>query len=261
VLACIVNVSEGRDPDVLAALTAAAGRDLLDLHADPHHNRCVLTLVAEDAPRAVATEAVRLIDLNAHSGAHPRIGVVDVVPFVPLDRADMDAAVAARDQFATWAGTELALPCFLYGPERDLPTVRRGAFARLVPDTGPPVPHPTAGAAAVGARRPLVAYNVWLAEPDIARAKEVAATMRSAEVRALGLQVGARVQVSMNLVEPDLVGPAVAFDRVAAMVDVDGAELVGLLSARVLDAVPQQRWAALDLAPDRTIEARLAQRG
>ncbi len=259
-LACVVNVSEGRDPNVLAALTTAAGSDLLDMHTDPHHHRCVLTLIGEDAPRAVAVEAVRLIDLNAHDGVHPRIGVVDVVPFVPLDGATMAEAIAARNRFAAWAGTVLALPCFLYGPERTLPTVRRTAFADLLPDTGPRSPHPTAGAAAVGARGALVAYNVWLAEPDIERAREIASAVRSAEVRAVGFKVGERVQVSMNLVAPDLVGPANAFDRVAAMAEVDGAELVGLLPARVLDAVPQQRWSALDLAADRTVEARLARR-
>ncbi|HEX9991540.1 MAG TPA: hypothetical protein VGB14_01295 [Acidimicrobiales bacterium] len=260
-LECVVNVSEGRSPDVLAALAGAAGPHLLDLHADPDHHRAVLTLVGEDAPRAVAREAVARIDLRGHAGAHPRIGAVDVVPFVPLGATPLADAVAARDRFAAWAAAALALPCFLYGPERSLPEVRRSAFAGLAPDTGPPRPHPTAGAAAVGARPVLVAYNLWLAEPDLAAARRLARALRGPAVRALGLAVGAHVQVSTNLVDPATVGPADVYDRVAAEVAVARAELVGLVPRAVLDAVPRRRWAALDLAEDRTVEARLAGAG
>ncbi|MFN2609095.1 MAG: glutamate formiminotransferase [Acidimicrobiales bacterium] len=262
-LECVVNVSEGRRPDVVAALAAAGGRCLLDVHSDPHHHRTVLTLAGgadlEAAVAAVAAEAVRRLDLGDHVGAHPRLGVVDVVPFVPLGDATLADAVGARGRFATWAGADLALPSFLYGPERSLPEVRRRAFVDLPPDAGPAEPHPSAGAACVGARGVLVAYNVWLAAgADVAEAREVAAAVRGPSVRALGLDVGGRAQVSMNLLDPGLVGPAAAFDAVAARARVAGAELVGLVPAAVLAAVPEHRWAGLDLAPDRTIEARLA---
>lgn len=261
VLQCVVNISEGCDSDVIAAVAAAAGPDLLDVHTDPHHHRSVLTLLGEDAPRAVTTAAIEAIDLRTHQGVHPRIGAVDVVPFVPLDGSTFDDALAARDRFCRWAADELSLPCFVYGPERTLPDIRRRAFIDFVPDTGPHQPHPTAGAAAVGARPLLVAYNVWLAEPDLAQARSVAAQIRSPQVRTLGLAVGDRVQVSMNLVEPLTVGPAAATDAVAALVTVAGCELVGLVPEAVLQAIPSSRWDELDLAEDRTIEARRRLRG
>jgi glutamate formiminotransferase / 5-formyltetrahydrofolate cyclo-ligase len=265
VLECVVNVSEGQDRSVLDALAAAAAGDLLDVHTDPHHNRSVFTLVGTEAPRRLAAEAVARIDLRDHAGVHPRIGALDVVPFVPLGDATLEDAVVARDAFARWAGAELALPCFRYGPERSLPEVRRGAFGDLAPDEGPDDPHPTAGACAVGARPVLVAYNLWLdVGPDVART--VAGNVRGDGIRALGLEVGGRAQVSMNLVEPWRVGPDVAWDRVGAVARalggrVVGAELVGLLPEAVLGAVDEARWASLDLGADRTIEARLAGRG
>jgi len=259
-LECVVNVSEGRDLGVLDELAAACGEDLLDRHTDPDHHRSVFTLVGEAAPRALARAAVARLDLSAHAGVHPRLGVVDVVPFVPLEGSTLDDAVAARDAFVTWAAAELALPCFRYGPERTLPEVRRRAFVDLHPDAGPASPHPTAGAACVGARPYLIAYNVWLTEPDLDVARRVAAAVRSSSVRALGLACGRRVQVSMNLVDPLTVGPAAAFDAVAAHAPVAGGELVGLLPAAVLAGVAPERYAELDVGPDRTIEARLARR-
>jgi glutamate formiminotransferase len=260
VLECVVNVSEGARTEVVGAIAAAAGRDLLDVHSDPHHNRSVLTLVGEEAPRAVARAAVERLDLRRHRGVHPRIGVVDVVPFVPLAGTTLADAVEARDRFLAWIAGELGVPGFAYGPERSLPDVRRHAFAGLAPAAGPPRPHPTAGAVAVGARGVLVAWNLWLAEPDLARARAVAAAVRSPQMRALGLQVGDRVQVSLNLVDPAVVGPAEAWDRVAALAPVAGAELVGLVPAAILDRTDPSRWDQLDLGPDRTIEARLAAR-
>lgn len=256
-LECVLNVSEGRDERVLADLAAAAGHDLLDVHTDADHHRSVLTLVGERAPRAVAQVAVDRLDLRRHEGAHPRIGVVDVVPFVPLDGDDLTAAVGARDRFAAWAADELEVPCFLYGPERSLPDVRRRAFDDLAPDVGPARPHPTAGAIAVGARPVLVAYNVWLADPDLALARSIAADLRGPAVRALGLQVGGEVQVSTNLLDPWTVGPAHVHDRVAAVAPVARAELVGLVPSAVLADIDPSRWDELDLAPSRTIEARL----
>ena len=256
-LECVLNISEGTRADVVADIAATAGGSLLDVHADAHHNRAVLTLVGEEAPRLVARAAVDRLDLRSHRGAHPRFGVVDVVPFVPLAGSTMADAEAARDAFLAWAADELALPGFAYGAVRSLPEVRRRAFRDLAPDAGPPSPHPTAGAVAVGARPVLVAWNLWLAEPDLTRARQVAAEVRDTHVRALGLAVGDRVQVSMNLIAPDVVGPAEAWDRVTARVAVAGAELVGLIPAAVLDRTDPARWAQLDVDPDRTIEARL----
>lgn len=259
-LECVVNLSEGRDGDALAAFATAAGADLLDLHVDAHHHRSVWTLVGEDAPRRLATAAVERLDLRTHDGVHPRIGVVDVVPFVPLGSATLADALDARDRFCGWAADRLGLPCFAYGPERSLPDVRRHAFGSLAPAAGAPVPHPTAGAVAVGARAPLVAYNLWLARPDLTLARAVARDLRSPAVRALGLGVGDEVQVSMNLVDPATVGPAEAWDAVSARAPVARAELVGLVPAGVLVDTPTWRWAQLDLAEDRTIENRLASR-
>jgi glutamate formiminotransferase len=264
-LACVVNVSEGRDAGVLDALDAAGGRSLLDRHTDPFHHRSVLTVGGpgvEEATRALARITVERVDLRRHQGAHPRIGALDVVPFVPLAGTAMADALAARDRFATWAADELALPCFLYGPERALPDVRRDAFTVLSPDRGPAKPHPTAGACAVGAREVLVAYNVWLdASPDDARRVAVAVRDPQRGVRALGLKVGGRAQVSMNLTDPSRCGPADAFDAVARLATIAGAELVGLVPESVLLAIPPDRWAELDLARSRTIEARLREAG
>jgi glutamate formiminotransferase len=252
-----VNISEGSRADRVAAIGAAAGPALLDVHTDVHHNRSVLTLVGEDTARLVARAAVERLDLTHHRGAHPRFGVVDVVPFVPLAGSAMADAEGARDRFLTWAADELALPGFAYGRHRSLPEVRRRAFLDLLPDAGPPVPHPTAGAVAVGARDVLVAWNLWLAEPDVDRARRVAAQVRGPHLRALGLAVGRRVQVSMNLIALHVVGPAEAWDQVAALVPVAGAELVGLVPAAVLERTDPARWSQLDLDEERTIESRL----
>ncbi|MEY2454416.1 MAG: glutamate formiminotransferase / 5-formyltetrahydrofolate cyclo-ligase [Acidimicrobiaceae bacterium] len=262
-LECVVNVSEGHDVPRLWAIAAAAGSALLDVHRDEHHNRAVLTVAGdgvEDAAREVARATVRILDVSEHSGAHPRIGVLDVVPFAPLEGSTLDDAIAARDAFADWAASELELPCFLYGPDRSLPEVRRRAFTALAPDTGPATPHLTAGACAVGARDVLVAYNLWLADAELSTAKRIAAAVRSPMVRALGLQVGRGVQVSCNLIVPETVGPAEIYDRVALDAPVERAELVGLVPRNVLAAVPPTRWDELDLSEDRTIERRVEAR-
>jgi glutamate formiminotransferase / 5-formyltetrahydrofolate cyclo-ligase len=262
VLECVINVSEGRRADVVSSVAGAAGGALWDVHSDAHHHRSVLTLGGPDvepAARAVAGAAVEALDLRTHEGVHPRIGVVDVVPFVPLQGSVMADAVAARDAFASWMASSLAVPCFLYGPDRALPDVRRGAFIAMGPDVGPASPHPTAGACAVGAREVLVAYNVWLAPGvgvDVARAA-AAALRRPGAVRALGMDVGGRAQVSCNLLAAEQVGPAEVYDIVASMAAVDGGELVGLAPLSVLKRVPRERWAELDLSSERTIESRL----
>jgi glutamate formiminotransferase len=130
-----------------------------------------------------------------------------------------------------------------------------------MPDTGPALPHPFAGAAAVGARPILVAYNVWLAEPDLVTAQDIARVLRGPNVRALGLSVGNHVQVSCNLLDPWFVTPATVFDAVAARADVAGAELVGLAPIAVVTQIPRQRWQELNLDLSTTIEARLEQAG
>jgi glutamate formiminotransferase / 5-formyltetrahydrofolate cyclo-ligase len=262
VLECVVNISQGRDLASVELIARTAGRELLDVHTDADHNRSVLTLVGEQATRAVAAAAVLSLDLRSHSGAHPRLGVVDVVPFVPLGTSTLADAIAARDRFATWAATELGVPCFCYGPERSLPEVRRHAFQDLQPDVGPAVADPRTGAICVGARPVLVAYNLWLATSDLPLARSVAAEVRSSPaVRALGLQVGAQVQVSTNLVDPLVVGPLEIYEQVAARAPVARAELVGLAPRAVLDNIDPREWARLDLTVERTIEARVESRG
>jgi glutamate formiminotransferase len=276
VLECVVNISEGRDHRVVAELAEAAGVCLLDLHTDPDHNRSVLTLAGpgvEEAARAVSALAVARIDLRHHTGVHPRLGTLDVVPFVPLQADGSPAttedalaeALGARSRFATWAAEALGLPCFVYGPERSLPEVRRRAFVDLSPDSGPDHRHPTAGSCAVGARPVLVAYNIWLRTADVGLARALAAAVRGPQLRALGLTAGGATQVSCNLVAPVLLGPAQAYDAVKAVADARGvpverAELVGLAPRAVVEAVPAGRRQMLDLDLERTIEARLAAR-
>jgi glutamate formiminotransferase len=266
VLECVVNISEGRSAEVLSALATAAGDVLLDVHRDPDHNRAVFTMGGDSEDlrtpvRNLTTAAVERLDISQHQGVHPRLGAVDVVPFVPLEGSTMSDAVAERDSYARWAGDELGVPCFLYGPERSLPQLRREAFGSLRPDTGPASPHPSAGAIAVGARPPMVAYNVWLAEGDLDRAKTIARSLRSPAVRALAFPVAGTVQVSFNLVDPGAFGPAEAYDAVGHHARVQRAELVGLMPETVLRAIPPRRWAELDLAPEKTIEARLNRAG
>ncbi len=276
---CVVNLSEGRDPAVLATLDAAAGPLLRDRHSDPDHHRSVYTLVGPGpdvarAARTLAAATVAALDLRTHLGAHPRLGVLDVVPFVPFlpdepDPADdvgFPEATLLRDEFAHWLGTELGVPAFRYGPlpdgsTRTLPDLRRTAFDSLRPDAGPAAPHPTAGACAVGARPVLVAYNVWVSSLDLAR--RVAPLVRGPDVRALGLAVGPRAQVSCNLIHPYRFGPERLYDAVTAATDqldgeVLGGELVGLLPAAVLAGIPPTRWPDLGLRETDSIEARLA---
>jgi glutamate formiminotransferase len=276
-LECVVNVSEGRDAGVLAELSAASGAQLLDIHTDAIHNRSVFTLAVPDAEaldesvHALALRAVELIDLRRHAGVHPRLGVVDVVPFVPLGNllafgqplplggaADLSDALAARERFVAWFAAQ-GVPCFEYGPERSLPEVRRRAWRNLSPSAGPDHPHETAGTCCVGARQVLVAYNVVLADGAGAdTAKAIASELRGPALRVLGLDLDGAGQVSFNLVTPLVVGPAEAYDLVAARARIASAELVGLLPSGVLRQIPEQRWRELGLSEDRTIETRLA---
>ena len=275
-LECVINVSEGRSSLVLDQLSRAAGACLLDVHCDPYHHRSVFTLAGhgvEAAARRLATTAIQRLDLTGHSGVHPRLGVIDVVPFVPLEGATPADACSARDDFARWIASEYEVPSFIYGPAvaeaegvlatdyppaPSLPEVRRDAFGAITPVYGPPTPHPSAGAVCVGARPVLVAYNLWLGpDAELEAARSVARAVRSREVKALALAVGDRIQVSMNLVDPFQVGPAEAFDMVNRLGPVAGAELVGLLPEGVLAAIPEKRWTSLGLDLAHTIEHRL----
>lgn len=256
-LECVVNISEGRDETVINALSRVARAALLDVHSDAHHNRSVFTLLGTEVVRDLAAEALRLIDLRNHRGVHPRIGVVDVVPFVALGNTNPQEALAARNQYAQWSAHHLGVPTFLYGPERTLPEIRKNAFHDLVPDFGATKPHPSAGATAVGARGVLVAYNLWLKTNDLTLAKHIAAAVRGPAIRTLGLAVGDAVQVSMNLINPLVVGPREAYALVREHAEIDRAELVGLVPSDVLQATPQELWRQLDLDDGRTIEARL----
>ncbi len=282
---CVINISEGRDPAVIAGVAGAGGGLLRDVHSDAEHHRSVLTLVGhlpdvEAAARQVAAAAVAGIDLTDHQGVHPRLGAVDVVPFVPLTRPDgsttpWEDVLAARDSFARWLGDSLGVPCFLYGPGRTLPEVRRGAFTTLAPDCGPPDPHPTAGACAVGARDVLIAYNVWIegttdpgrpTDSAVRAAREIAAELRRPGLRTLGLAVEGGAQVSCNVVDVDQVTLVDVYDAVARGAQARGChvakgELVGLLPGRALAAVPDRRRAELGLRPEDTIEFRLGTPG
>ena len=255
----VVNVSEGRDRGRIDEMAAACGPCLLDVHSDSHHNRSVYTLAG--SPQAVeggalelARRAIALIDMSEHEGVHPRLGAVDVVPFVPYG-SPMKVALEARGRFADAVG-RLGVPCFLYGPERSLPEVRKEAWHTLFPATGPSTPHPTAGGCCVGARDVLVAYNLVVDAP-LERAREIARALRRPEVQALAFALGEESQVSMNLISPERVGPAQVYDEVRALAPVLRAELVGLIPGALLDEIPQSRCVELGLDGACSIESRL----
>jgi len=281
VLECVPNISEGRRQDVLDALAAACGPSLLDVHDDLDHHRSVFTLAgpgardAETAASALAKTAAERVDLSVHDGVHPRLGVIDVVPFCALDE-DHDVAADAAIAFAEWIALDLAVPVFLYDDadplRRSLPELRRTAFRTRRPDLGPPAPHPRLGATAVGARPPLVAVNCWLDTNDLRVAREIARTVREVDgglpgVRALGLGLESEdvVQVSMNLVDLAVTGLEVACEAVRRHADRDGfditrVEIVGLVPAAELERCSPEfrRWAAV--GDDLSIEGRLAAR-
>lgn len=286
----IPNISEGRRPDVVRAIADAAasvpGIALLDCSSDASHHRSVLTLAGTAAPLRETVfrlfdAAIARIDLRRHAGAHPRIGAVDVVPFVPLGGVPMAACVDLARAVATEVAARFDLPVYLYAeaaarPERRrLDLVRRGGFAGLAarlrtpawaPDHGPARPHPTAGASAIGAREPLIAFNVNLVSTDLEAARAIARAVRERDgglpaVKALGLRLverdGAPVQVSMNLTDYRRTSIAAAVARVTAEaaargIAVAGTELVGLAPAAAA-AQSDDR-----VRSDETIEARLA---
>jgi glutamate formiminotransferase len=263
VLECVINISEGQNAKTLQRLRHTCSTALLDVHTDTHHNRSVFTLSGpsvEEAARSLTTEAVQLIDIRQHRGVHPRIGVVDVVPFVPLPntRSTMDDAARAQVAFAQWVSTELHIPAFLYGDNRSLPDLRKGAFTEFPPEFGPATPHQTAGAIAVGRRSILIAYNLWLTTHDIRLSREIAHNIRRAGLRTLGLDVGGVAQVSCNIVDIDVINPEITYDLVQQYAPIDHAELVGLLPRDVLLRQTPKRWAQLDISDEKTIEARLS---
>ena len=262
-LECVVNISEGRRPEVVAAVAAACGPALLDVHADPDHHRSVLTLAGPgdgvaEAALALARAAVERIDLSAHQGVHPGSGAVDVVPFVPLEGETLEAAATVAREWGERVAAELAVPVFLYGvadpAARSLPTVRRDAFRGRQPDFGPSEPHPTAGAVAVGARPVLVAINCELGDGTWRWRRAIARAVRERDgglpgVRALGfaLESKGRAQVSMNLTDLAATGVEAACGAVRRAAverggDVTAVELVGLLPAAELDGAAGSSW-------------------
>lgn len=292
----VPNISEGRRGGVVRAVADAVGAvrgvRLLDCSSDASHNRSVLTLAGEAGPLREAVlrlfdAAAARIDLRRHEGVHPRIGAVDVVPFVPLDGASMDACVALAHAVGREAAERLQAPILLYEAaatapaRRRLEDVRRGQFEGLAekliqprwrPDYGPPRPHPSAGATAVGARGPLIAFNVNLASDDLDAARRIARTVRESSgglpaVKAMGVRLagaGRRlVQVSMNLTDyrrtplSDVLA-RVTLEAHRAGIAFAGTELVGLVPREAIDGSAGGR-AMLDVIPEeRTIEARLA---
>jgi len=273
VLECVVNISEGRDLERLRRLDQAAGESLRDRHSDVFHNRSVFTLINPAAEllrdvRHLINAALALLDLEHHAGVHPRLGVVDVVPFVALAPDNIASAVRLRDLTAHWIASAHDVPVFLYGPlaggDRTLPYVRAHAFSTLAPDLGPADADAHRGAVVVGARDLLVAWNLWLSGVSIEKARLLARLVRRPGVRALGLQVGESVQVSCNLVDLDLATPSQVYDLVASALDPGGvierAELVGLVPRSVLEAEDPARWHQLGLSEGATIESRLTRR-
>jgi glutamate formiminotransferase / 5-formyltetrahydrofolate cyclo-ligase len=272
VFECVINLSEGRDAEVLKQLRVAAGSSLRDLHSDEFHHRSVFTLINEPVAlvrdvQSLISAAYERLDLSAHAGVHPRFGVVDVVPFVALDPQRADEAVMLRDDLAPWLADTFHVPVFLYGPLRDgsvrtLPQVRKSAFTTLSPDAGPDQPSPRIGSVALGARALLVAWNVWLTGVTLDVARSMATAVRQESVRALAFQVGDDVQVSCNIVDVQTANVSQVYDLVVHMLPAGGAihhaELVGLAPLSLLEVEDPKRWGELGLSAETTIEARCA---
>jgi len=266
---CIPNFSEGRRRDAIDAIAdevrRTAGARLLDVQADESHNRCVLTFVGDlravtNAALAATRRAVELIDMTTHRGEHPRLGAVDVIPLVPISGVTMEECASAARDLGRQIWETLHVPVYFYAeaatrPERRrLPDIRKGEYEGLAqkmadpewaPDAGDPKPHPTAGAIVVGARRPLIAYNIDLATDDVAVAKKIAKAARESSgglvnVQAMGVvSESGRAQVSMNLLDYTTTPVHRAFElvRVEAArygVEILESEVVGLIP---LDAV------------------------
>ena len=291
---CVPNISEGRDEAVLEELAKAVsgspGAHLLDWSADADHNRSVYTFIARpsnavEAVLALARVAVERIDLRRHEGAHPRMGALDVAPFVPLEGVSWDTALETAQAFAQRMWTELGVPSYFYGaaarrPDRErLENVRRGGFERLrelapadparQPDVGGPGLHPSAGATAVGVRKILIAFNVNLETSNLAIARRIAVVIRESSggypaVKALGLDLPrARLtQVSMNLTDYERTSPSTVFERIcaeaaAAGVAVKESELIGLIPAAALEPLGADGLRIADFSADRILDNRI----
>ncbi len=291
IVECVPNFSEGRRQEVIdrivAAMAQVPGTSVLDVQSDVDHNRSVVTLVGspeaalEAAFQGIAS-AAQLIDMEHHHGAHPRMGATDVVPFVPVQGATMDDCVALARRLGERVGTELGIPVYLYEeaatrPERrNLADVRRGEYEGLkaemaaepgrTPDFGP-AHLGTAGATAIGARPPLIAFNVYLNSTDAAPAKAIAKAVRHSSgglhfVKALGLLVDGQAQISMNLTDYR----QTPIHRVVEMIRTEAArrgltitrcEVVGLLPAQALFEASQFYLQLHDLPAGQILENRL----
>jgi glutamate formiminotransferase len=294
IVECIPNFSEGRDAAkveaVAAAISAVPGVVVLDRTMDADHHRSVITFAGEpeavlEAAFRAAEHAVALIDLNEHAGEHPRLGAIDVLPFVPIKGVTMDDCVAIARRAGERIARELGVPVYFYEraatrPDRvDLADVRRGEFEGLraeiaanpdrAPDCGGPRVHPTAGAVAVGARPPLIAYNVNLHTEDLGVAKKIAQAVRGRDgglryVKALGFALGERrqVQVSMNLVNYEATPLFRAFEMVRREAErygvrVAGSEIVGLVPQAALNACADFYLQVENFSEDLILEQRL----
>jgi len=261
IVECVPNFSEGRDPVIIAAIGAAMGQAipcLLDTTSDPDHNRSVLTFAGAprevaDAALAAARIAVERIDITRHAGVHPRLGAVDLIPFVPVQEIGLEECAELARETGARIWEQLRVPVYFYEaaalrPEcRRLENVRRLAAAGLAPDIGEGL-HPTAGVCVVGARRFLVAWNINLRTRDLEAAREIAREIRESNgglraVKAMGFPLDAReqVQVSINLVDFEATPLHVVFGAVAASckkrgIEVAGSELIGMIPAAALKA-------------------------
>ena len=290
---CVPNFSEGRRPEVIAAIRSAIervdGTVILDVSSDASHNRTVITLVAPieravEAAFAGIREARERIDLTTHTGEHPRMGAADVVPFIPLEGTTMDDCIAIARALGERVGRELDIPVFLYEraatrPDRqNLADVRRGQFEGLraeigtnparVPDFGPNRIHPTFGAVAIGARPILVAYNVYLGpESNLDVAKKVAAAVRGSSgglvnVKGMGIAVDGQAQVSMNLVDTEKTPVHRAFEMVKAEAAAHGvattwSEIVGLIPERALIDAAVRHLQLARFTPDQILDRKV----
>jgi len=263
---CVPNFSEGRNPHAIAALARVIGHvngiAVLGFESDTDHHRSVITFAGE--PEAVLEAAVRaagkaaeLIDLRQHTGVHPRTGAADVVPFVPLDGSTLEDCVAIAHRAGTEIWRRYHVPVYFYEaaariPERKrLELVRRAGFDGRPPDIGDIAEHPSAGAVMVGARNFLIAYNINLATPDLAIAKQIAAKIRESSggfrfVKAIGLHLPSvgRAQVSMNLTN----FAAIPLDDLYVTVEAEAARLgTAIVESELIGFVPR---AAYDQAPE-----------
>ena len=295
---CVPNFSEGRRPEVVDEIVRAIGQiegiTLLDHSRDETHNRSVVTFAGSAEPvvraaTAAVGRALELIDMEAHAGAHPRIGAVDVIPFVPLGTTRIEECVDLARRFGEQIATRFDLPVFLYGeaalrPERRrLATVRRGQYEALkedigrnpdrAPDYGPTRMHPRGGAIAVGARKPLIAFNINLRTDELATAIKIATRVRESSgglpaVQAMGVLLEnpgqpPMAQVSTNLVDWERTGIAALVHEVRRLAreagtDIDHCELIGLAPTGALLGVAADALGLVGFSPDQALELRIA---